>query len=56
VPPSQWLLKKRLVEAYYQIREKGHKPVDVYLNVGFENLSHFSYTFKKEFGVAPSML
>ena len=55
-PPTQWLLKKRLTEAYYQIREKGHKPVDVYLNVGFENLSHFSYSFKKEFGVAPSML
>jgi AraC-like DNA-binding protein len=55
-PPSQWLLRKRLAEAYYQIREKGHKPVDVYLNVGFENLSHFSYSFKKEFGVAPSML
>jgi AraC family transcriptional regulator, exoenzyme S synthesis regulatory protein ExsA len=56
VPPSQWLLRKRLAEAYYQIREKGQKPVDVYINVGFENLSHFSYSFKKEFGVAPSML
>jgi AraC-like DNA-binding protein len=28
VPPSQWLLRKRLAEAYYQIREKGCKPVD----------------------------
>jgi len=56
IPPSQWLLRKRLAEAYYQIREKGYKPVDVYLTVGFENLSHFSYTFKKEFGIAPSML
>jgi AraC-like DNA-binding protein len=54
--PSHWLLRKRLAEAYYQIREKGNKPVDVYLTVGFENLSHFSYTFKKEFGVAPSMV
>jgi AraC-like DNA-binding protein len=55
-PPGQWLQQKRLSEAYYLIREKGRKPSDVYLDVGFENLSHFSYTFKKSFGVAPSML
>ncbi|MBS1563441.1 MAG: AraC family transcriptional regulator, partial [Bacteroidetes bacterium] len=24
--------------------------------VGFENLSHFSHAFKKQFGVAPSRL
>lgn len=54
--PGQWLQQKRLSEAYYQISEKGRKPSDVYLDVGFENLSHFSYTFKKAFGVAPSML
>lgn len=54
--PGQWLQQKRLEEAYYLIREKGRKPSDVYLDVGFENLSHFSYTFKKAYGVAPSML
>jgi AraC-like DNA-binding protein len=54
--PGQWLQQKRLSEAYYQIKEQGRKPSDVYLNVGFENLSHFSYTFKKTFGVAPSMI
>lgn len=55
-PPGQWLQQKRLSEAYYLIREKGRKPSDVYLDVGFENLSHFSYTFKKAFGIAPSMV
>jgi AraC-like DNA-binding protein len=54
--PGQWLQQKRLSEAYYQIKEKGRKPSDVYMDVGFENLSHFSYTFKRTFGVAPSML
>jgi AraC-like DNA-binding protein len=54
--PGQWLQQKRLSEAYYLIREKGRKPSEVYLDVGFENLSHFSYTFKKSFGIAPSML
>lgn len=52
--PGQWLQQKRLNEAYYLIREKGQKPSEVYLEVGFENLSHFSYTFKKAFGIVPS--
>jgi AraC-like DNA-binding protein len=56
IPPGQWLLQKRLNEAYFLIREKGRKPSDVYLDVGFENLSHFSYSFKKTFGVAPSTI
>jgi len=54
--PGQWLQQRRLSEAYYLIREKGRKPSDVYLDVGFENLSHFSYSFKKTFGMAPSMV
>lgn len=52
--PGRWLLKKRLNEAYYQIRTKGQKTADVYLQVGFEDLSHFSTSFKKAFGVTPS--
>ena len=52
--PGQWLQQKRLAEAWYQIKEKGRKPTDVYLDVGFENLSHFSFAFKKAFGIAPS--
>ncbi len=54
--PGQWLLQKRLEEAHYLIREKGRKPSDVYLDVGFENLSHFSRSFKQAFGVSPSMV
>lgn len=52
--PSRWLLQKRLQEAYYLIKEKGKKTSDVYLEVGFEDLSHFSFAFKKAYGVAPS--
>jgi AraC-like DNA-binding protein len=29
---------------------------DVYLDLGFEDLSHFSFTFKEQFGVAPPKL
>jgi AraC family transcriptional regulator, exoenzyme S synthesis regulatory protein ExsA len=54
--PGNWLLQKRLQEAHYLIKEKGNKPSDVYLEVGFEDLSHFSYAFKNAFGVAPSKI
>lgn len=53
--PSRWLIKKRLEEAKELIENKGKKPTDVYLEVGFKNLSHFSTAFKKEFGFAPSL-
>ncbi|WP_143306250.1 helix-turn-helix domain-containing protein [Chitinophaga vietnamensis] len=52
--PSRWLLQRRLQEAYRLITEKGKAPSDVYLDVGFEDLSHFSFAFKKHYGVAPS--
>lgn len=52
--PGNWLKKKRLDEAYFQISKQNQKPSDVYLEVGFEDLSHFSFVFKKEFGKTPS--
>ncbi len=53
--PNRWLQQKRLNEARYLITEKGWKSTDVYLEVGFKDYSHFSFAFKKNFGVAPSM-
>jgi len=52
--PGNWLKKKRLDEAYFQISKQNQMPSDVYLEVGFEDLSHFSFAFKKEFGKTPS--
>jgi len=54
--PGQWLQKKRLEEAHFLITRKRRKPSEVYLEVGFENLSHFSFIFKKTYGVAPSLM
>lgn len=54
--PEKWLQKRRLEMAYFLIGQKDRKPSDVYLEVGFENLSHFSTAFKKEFGVSPSQV
>ena len=54
--PGVWLQQQRLQEAYFLIKEKRKKPSDVYLDVGFENLSHFSYAFKKAYGLSPSAI
>ncbi|CAM3438988.1 helix-turn-helix domain-containing protein [Sphingobacterium prati] len=54
--PQRWLTHKRLELAYYQLTEKKKKPLEVCYEVGFENLSHFSFAFKKQFGLAPSRL
>jgi AraC family transcriptional regulator, exoenzyme S synthesis regulatory protein ExsA len=54
--PGRWLTKKRLEEAYFLIRDKHQKPSDIYIDLGFENLSHFSFAFKKAFGKTPSQL
>lgn len=53
-PPQKWLISKRLEEASFLMKEKSKKPSEVYLEVGFENLSHFSTSFKRHFGYAPS--
>jgi len=52
--PRHWLQEKRLTEARHLIETKHKKPSAIYLDLGFESLSHFSHSFKKKFGKAPS--
>jgi AraC-like DNA-binding protein len=54
--PGRWLQQKRLQEAYYLIKEKGKAASDIYLDLGFEDLSHFSFAFKNVYGEAPSKI
>lgn len=54
--PSHWLVQKRLEEAHYLINKQNKKPSDIYLDLGFEDLSHFSFSFKKLFGHSPTQL
>lgn len=54
--PEKWLQQKRLEQAHFLISKKKQRPSEVYLEVGFENLSHFSFAFKKQYGYSPSDL
>lgn len=54
--PNHWLIQKRLQEAFFLIEKKNKKPSEIYLDLGFEALSHFSFAFKKLFGLTPTEL
>jgi AraC family transcriptional regulator, exoenzyme S synthesis regulatory protein ExsA len=54
VSPRKWLIGKRLKVAHDKIRNENGKVSEVYLEVGFKNLSHFSTAFKKQYGYSPS--
>ncbi len=54
LPPQKWLIEKRLKVARDKILNENKRISDVYLEVGFKNLSHFSSAFKRRFGYAPS--
>jgi AraC-like DNA-binding protein len=56
VTPAKWLSQKRLDKAHYLLKERKMKVSEVYAEVGFEDASHFSFAFKKQFGVNPSMV
>ena len=54
--PGRWLIKKRLSEAYFLLNKENKKPSEIYLDLGFEDLSHFSFAFKKQYGLSPTGL
>jgi len=56
ITPQRWLTQRRLELAHYYLAKKNRRPIEVYLQTGFENLSHFSYAFKKQYGITPTEL
>lgn len=52
--PGQWLTRRRLKEAYILIEKENKRASEIYLDLGFQDLSHFSLAFKKLFGVRPT--
>jgi AraC-like DNA-binding protein len=51
--PQKWIIKKRLENAQ-QLLKEGKKVSDIYLDLGFISLSHFSTAYKREYGIAPT--
>lgn len=56
MPPGKWLLLRRLKEAYRLIIQENRQPSSFIYELGFESFSHFSRSFKAEYGVQPSTL
>lgn len=52
-PPGKWLQDKRLQKAKELLQEGDLKPSDIYLDIGYNNLSNFSIAFKNKFGISP---
>ncbi len=54
--PHKWILRKRLERAKMLLVQNQEKASDVYLQVGFEDLAHFSKAFKKQYNISPSRI
>ena len=52
--PNHWLVRRRQKEGHFLIEKKNKKASDIYLELGFETLSHFSVAFKRQFGYPPA--
>lgn len=54
--PGKWLQDKRLQRAKDLIESGQRTPSDIYMELGYNNLSNFSAAFKKKFKINPSTL
>ncbi|UQD55376.1 AraC family transcriptional regulator [Flavobacterium sp. K5-23] len=53
-PPGKWLQDKRLQRAKELLQKGELKASDIYLDIGYNNLSNFSIAFKNKFGTSPT--
>lgn len=54
--PGKWLQDKRLKKAKETLEQGDLKPSDIYLDLGYNNLSNFSTAFKNKFGISPKQI
>ncbi|MFK8101853.1 MAG: helix-turn-helix domain-containing protein [Saprospiraceae bacterium] len=54
--PGKWLQDKRLRRAKALLEDGKFKPSDIYLEMGYNNLSNFSAAFKNKFGKSPNLI
>lgn len=56
ISPGKWFRDKRLLKAKELLKQGNLKSSDIYLDLGYNNLSNFSIAFKNKFGVSPTEL
>ncbi len=54
--PRQWIILRRLSQAKTLLLSRDHNVTEACFEVGFENVSHFSRLFKKQYGYSPGTL
>ena len=55
-PPARWIREKRLSKARQMLQSSSLSVADVAYSLGFENPTHFSRIFKKQYGISPSQV
>lgn len=55
-PPKEWIRKKRLEKAHQMLSLSKYTITEISFLCGFENLSYFIRSFKKEFGETPKKI
>lgn len=53
ISPNKWLIERRMQIAAQLLKQGEYKASDVYLELGYENLSSFIQSFKQVHGVTP---
>ncbi|MBW8685683.1 helix-turn-helix domain-containing protein [Chitinophaga rhizophila] len=51
--PNKWLLEKRLEQAVKMLIQSDRKASEIYYELGYENLSSFIQSFKRQYGLTP---
>lgn len=56
ITPGKWLMEKRLNHAMHLMRNMDKTVSEAAFESGFENISHFSRSFRNRFKIAPARL
>ena len=51
--PMKWFSEQRLNHVAFLLKANNHRPIELYEEAGYENLSNFVQAFKKNFGMTP---
>ncbi|MEM9929492.1 MAG: helix-turn-helix transcriptional regulator, partial [Bacteroidota bacterium] len=51
--PGKWFLEQRLAHARYLLVTQRQRPSDIFMSVGYDNLTNFIQAFRKQYGKTP---